>query len=281
MDTIQKIDSSVVQHGKVNDRIYLMHLAKEDSARLPAKLLHMAQENEYSKIFAKVPSSVVQYFQKYNFFKEAYVPGFYSGKIGMYCMSKFIDPDRAEIPLHDRLEIHKILQLTKTRRDIPPRDAVENIIIRQLNDDEIGPLTHLYDSVFETYPFPIFEPDYIEKTMNDDVCYFGAFHGEHLVAAAAADIAVDEKNAELTDFATLSEYRGQNLAQLLLEAIENEMRYADIRCLYTIARALSPAMNITFAKAGYYFAGTLKNNTNIGGKIQSMNIWYKLIEDLS
>jgi hypothetical protein len=26
---------------------------------------------------------------------------------------------------------------------------------------------------------------------------------------------------------------------------------------------------------GYLFAGTLTNNTNISGKIESMNVWYK------
>jgi hypothetical protein len=34
-------------------------------------------------------------------------------------------------------------------------------------------------------------------------------------------------------------------------------------------------MNITFAKNGYEYAGTLKNNTNISGNIESMNVWYK------
>ena len=34
-------------------------------------------------------------------------------------------------------------------------------------------------------------------------------------------------------------------------------------------------MNITFAKQKYIFAGTLVNNTDISGGIESMNIWYK------
>jgi hypothetical protein len=34
-------------------------------------------------------------------------------------------------------------------------------------------------------------------------------------------------------------------------------------------------MNATFAKAGYSFGGTLINNTNISGDIESMNVWYK------
>jgi len=44
---------------------------------------------------------------------------------------------------------------------------------------------------------------------------------------------------------------------------------------YTIARALSAGMNVTFARAGYDYGGTLTNNTNICGQIESMNVWYK------
>jgi hypothetical protein len=34
-------------------------------------------------------------------------------------------------------------------------------------------------------------------------------------------------------------------------------------------------MNITFAKCGYIFGGTLINNTQISGSIESMNLWHK------
>ena len=36
-------------------------------------------------------------------------------------------------------------------------------------------------------------------------------------------------------------------------------------------------MNITFAKHGYSFAGTLTNNTQISGQLESMNVWYKAL----
>ncbi|HOM70936.1 MAG TPA: putative beta-lysine N-acetyltransferase, partial [Armatimonadota bacterium] len=48
-----------------------------------------------------------------------------------------------------------------------------------------------------------------------------------------------------------------------------------MKTAYTIARSLSYGMNITFAKQGYQYAGTLTNNTNICGHMESMNVWYK------
>jgi hypothetical protein len=57
--------------------------------------------------------------------------------------------------------------------------------------------------------------------------------------------------------------------------MEAEMRKRRVKTVYTIARAYSAAMNITFAKQNYEFAGTLLNNTHISDKIESMNVWYK------
>jgi hypothetical protein len=49
---------------------------------------------------------------------------------------------------------------------------------------------------------------------------------------------------------------------------------------YTIARAESAGMNETFAKNGYKYCGTLVNNTNISGQIESMNVWVKKLRSL-
>ena len=79
----------------------------------------------------------------------------------------------------------------------------------------------------------------------------------------------------MTDFATLSKYRGQGLASYLLKKMEREMIHQGMRTLFSIARALSPAMNMTFGNTDYLYGGTLVNNTNISGRIESMNVWYK------
>jgi len=57
--------------------------------------------------------------------------------------------------------------------------------------------------------------------------------------------------------------------------MENEVRAKGIKTAYTIARAASAGMNVTFAKGGYHFGGRLINNTNISGRIESMNVWFK------
>ena len=96
-----------------------------------------------------------------------------------------------------------------------------------------------------------------------------------LTALASAEMDCSAGNVEMTDFATLAECRGKGLASILLAHMEKEMAKAGIDTAYTIARAHATGMNIVFARQGYAFAGTLPNNTQIKGDLESMNVWYK------
>ena len=69
--------------------------------------------------------------------------------------------------------------------------------------------------------------------------------------------------------------RRQGMAGCLLNAMDADMRQQGMQTAFSIARSLSAGMNITFAKNGYRYGGTLDNNTHIAGRIESMNIWYK------
>lgn len=117
--------------------------------------------------------------------------------------------------------------------------------------------------------------------MQTHIIYFGAEIDGKLIALASAEMDREAAHVEMTDFATLPEQAGHNLSLHLLQQMEQAMQEEKMHTAYTIARAASPAMNITFARAGYTFAGRLKNNTNISGNIESMNVWYKAPVDLS
>jgi putative beta-lysine N-acetyltransferase len=145
-------------------------------------------------------------------------------------------------------------------------------ILGESDSDEIA---SVYKRVFKSYPFPIHDPNYIRKTMRDNLRFFGIREQESLIALSSSEMDPMEKNAEMTDFATLPEARGKRTAYYLLRAMENEMKREGIVTLYTIARLNSLPMNKTFLKHGYSYSGTLINNTNIAGRIESMNVLYK------
>jgi putative beta-lysine N-acetyltransferase len=113
--------------------------------------------------------------------------------------------------------------------------------------------------------------------MKDNVLYFGVWHDDRLVALSSSETDRENMTSEMTDFATDIEYRKTGLASLLLKAMEVELKKRNFRILYTIARARSQGMNKAFARNRYEYTGTLTNNTNIFGNIESMNVWYKNI----
>jgi putative beta-lysine N-acetyltransferase len=96
-----------------------------------------------------------------------------------------------------------------------------------------------------------------------------------IVAASSAEIDVDLRNVEMTDFATHPDHRGKHLSAYLLMKMEEEMRKEGIKIAYSIARSLSFPVNKLFARAGYAHGGTLVKNTNICGSFESMNVWHK------
>lgn len=159
--------------------------------------------------------------------------------------------------------------------EVRPPPLPAEFSLRACTHGDAAAMAAIYRKVFPTYPFPIHDPAWLRETMESHIDYFGVEHGGRLVALASSEMELDGLNVEMTDFATLPEFRGRNLALHLLAAMEEAMRRKGMRTAYTIARAMSPGMNITFAKAGYKFSGTLVNNTNISGGIESMNVWYK------
>lgn len=277
VDQMEKIGDSLIQHGTLNQRIYLMKLARADFPDILDQIDIRVRSNHYTKIFIKAPAWAYGELINRGYVQEAYIPAFYQGKGDLFFMSRFIDPQRAVLPEPDQSVIIDHLDKALERWNSSPTLAlIENgLAMRVCGPEDSDALADIYKQVFKSYPFPIHDPAYILDTMKTHVIYFGVYDGGRLIAASSAEMDQDARNAEMTDFATLPEYRGKRLALFLLQVMEQEMKDRNVPTLFTIARALSAGMNITFAKNGYRFSGTLINNTNISGKIESMNIWYK------
>ncbi len=275
-DKIETYKQSLVHHGKHNNRVYLMKKGSTEPGEILNYLENLAGKEDYTKIVAKIPIEKAPLFLEREYQQEAKIPGFYNGEKDGVFMGKFLSPGRAEITGETWEIIQSVLKIAKSKKsikEIPPCPGHFNV--RPIKEEEVDKLSALYKLVFETYPFPIFEPSYLLKTMNDHIRYFGVFDKDKLIAASSSELDEGSLSVEMTDFATDPGYLGQGLALLLLNEMENEMKNYGMKTLYTIARAISHGMNITFSKLGYQYAGLLKNNTNISGNMENMNVWYK------
>lgn len=276
-DKIEVIGESLVQHGKLSDRVYLMRYSENDDPDIIINsIINLADQYRYSKIFTKVPSVLVPCLIERGFTIEAAIPGFYFGSRDAFFMSKFFDETR-KFPDSDALRTFKQIMLEFNEEYIFVPDNKKSVSLLTPNDAK--QISALYSTVFASYPFPIHDPSYIVDTMKTHVRYFGIRQGKRLIAVSSAEIDEKYQNAEMTDFATDPEFRGRKLASYLLYEMEQQLSAEGIRTAYTIARLHSPAMNITFLKNRYTYSGTLVKNTNIAGKIESMNVLYKSLNN--
>ncbi len=199
---------------------------------------------------------------------------FFQNREAAAFLGLYLDPKR-RVPKHLR-DIKKVHGLAKDA--VKPASASApppGLQVRRCLPVDIPAMAAVYAQVFESYPFPISSPKFLAESMASHVIYFGIWKDGHLVSLASAETDRKDSNAEMTDFATLPEHRGGSYSRILLDRMERVLRQERIATAYTIARAISPGMNITFAKQGYQYAGCLVNNSNICGDIESMNVWYR------
>lgn len=276
-EVIRTDKGSVLQHGKFNDRIYLMKLSGDDIPGIIDILNELAQHNKYGKITARTPLWALPLFKADGYITEAYLPGYIKGEEDIHYVSKFLNSDRLMYLETDMLvKLSDILHKNKGEKQ---HKKLPEYHITKIGEDDAGEVADLFKQVFSTYPFPIHDPQFILDSMRANTRYFGIKGDDgRYIAISSAEIEPDYLAAEMTDFAVLKSQRGKKLSIVLLKEMEKLMRDMNIRTLYTIARLNSPPMNKTFLRMGYKYTGTLIKNTNIAGRIESMNILYKSLK---
>jgi len=275
-DVVLHRGNSRVQHGHFNNRVYVMKLATDEIHDIIRFADDLVKKEGYTKIFVKVPESVVELFTDAGYSTEAVIPGFFHGKEPAAFMAKYADPERNVV--HNATEIAGVLSAAfgytgeRSLADLP-----EGFSLMHAHAGDAKDIAELYRSVFRTYPFPVFDPEYVRESMQGDVRYYVIKKSHQLAAVASCEIDAENLNVEVTDFATLPQFRGKGFAGNLLHAMGDDMKNEGILLAYTIARAVSRPINATFAGAGYQFAGMLPNNTNICGSLENMNVWYRCL----
>jgi putative beta-lysine N-acetyltransferase len=275
-DVIERFGDSLIQYGKANDRAYVMKISKKDHPAIVDHVTSLALVNDYSKIFVKAPAFARAAFIESSFVEEASIPGLFRGKEDGFFLSKFLSAQRRKERQPDL--VSQVLRTAEQKAgmiDAPSLAPGQVCVIMDKKDVEA--MAQLYRQVFASYPFPIHNPAYLARTMDENLVYYGILAEGKLVALASTEHDFDGQSAEMTDFATLPEFRGHGLASYLLNQMEQGLKKAGFKTAYTIARAYSFGMNITFAKHGYTYGGTLTNNTQISGDLESMVVWYKRI----
>ena len=271
------LGNSLIQHGHFNNRVYIIKLDPDDIPDIIRFADDLAFKEQYSKIFVRVPEASGELFARAGYKAEATVPFFFRGKDAAVFMAKYPDPGRKEIPhttaIADVLSAAFGNSGEKCMREQLPK----GFSLMQAHTSDAKEIAALYRSVFKTHPYPGFDPDYIRESMLGQVRYFIIRESHQLAAVASCEVDSENRNVEMTDFATSPLFRGKGFAGILLHAMETEMKNDGVLLAHTIARALFQPINAVFAGAGYQFGGLLPNDINICGSLESMNVWYKKV----
>ncbi len=276
MDTIENMHGSVIQHGPHNNRIYLMHLDTEKTDLLLPSLDRLAENNGYTKIFARIPAPVYSLFAEAGYGREAVVPYFFKGGIDAVFAARYFSASRRKDQPDEQLTglIRKAGQFGTALQEKGDSRPLHGEV-RQCTAADTAEMSRIYGRIFATYPFPVNDPVYLKKMMAENVLYFAVHVKKEIAALASAELDPENGTAEMTDFATMEQWRGRGFAGKLLHHMHDQVLRHGITTVYTIARAQSYGMNLVFQRQGYSYGGFLPNNTQIAGSMQSMTVWYK------
>jgi putative beta-lysine N-acetyltransferase len=274
IDIVTPIGKSLLQHGYFNNRIYLMKIHPDDIDSVRERIAYLQSVYNYSKVFVKIPETLQSYFATSNTIEEARIPGFYQGCVDAVFLSQFYDSKRS---YDDAIsKIRKNLRLLQEKPSLPSAGIqIENIAIRMATFDDVPQICSLYLNVFETYPFPIQEEYFVRKSMDDGVIFFVGETPIGIIAAGSCEIDFFASSVEMSDLAVDPAFSGLGVSKNLLSYMERCMEDQNIITAYTICRGEFLPVNRLFSGSGYQFGGTLINNTNICGSLESMNVWHK------
>ncbi|MEA3232613.1 MAG: putative beta-lysine N-acetyltransferase [Thermodesulfobacteriota bacterium] len=275
-DTVTTMGRSIVQHGPLNNRAYLMSPHPEDVPWIVEKLYKLASTKGYSKILARIPASMERIFLESRYVREAVVPGYLISGEALLFVSRFLRKSRGRENYPDRVAQNFALIEKHTRHHHVRRSDLPAIRLCKKNDRV--EIAQLFRQVFASYPFPVDDPEYLTHTMASHTRYYCTTENGRIVGVCASEMDMDNLAVEMTDFAVVPEMRGRGLAAYLLAEMERDMCSRGMRTAFTIARTLSPGMNLIFKQMNYRWGGTLVNNTNISGGIESMWVWHKRLE---
>jgi putative beta-lysine N-acetyltransferase len=256
-----------------NRRLKVLDYEADDYTAMVRRMAYLAEANQFDKIFVKARASDFQEFLSHGYMMEGVLRYYFKGE-DAYVLSRFSSTERVNSAdlLEESQLIENLIYRSENKLDHALDPAIE---IVRAEPDDIPVLVTIYRSVFETYPSPLTNPDYIKATMDRNVIYRIARREGEALAAASAEMDRRHSNAEMTDCATSPEAQGQGLMQHLLAALETDLKAQGIMTAYTLARGLSVGMNKVFFRLGYEFSGRLVNNCDIFGSFEDMNIWVK------
>ncbi|RBW70671.1 putative beta-lysine N-acetyltransferase [Bacillus taeanensis] len=204
---------------------------------------------------------------------EGILDGFFKGR-DAYIYSIFLKPERNHSLFAEKQQ--SIMEtVIKDRKSINSMSLKSEYLLREAEEKDIEAMAELYDTVFITYPTMMNDPEFIKKMMKKNTLFTVIEHKGTIVSACSADLFPAFEAAEMTDCVTLPEHRGSGLLSNQFHYLIEKMRKNNVKTLFSYSRAVLLGMNLINARHGFDYRGRMKQNSNISGRLECMNVWVK------
>ncbi|MBS4203213.1 putative beta-lysine N-acetyltransferase [Lederbergia citrea] len=242
-----------------------------DIKKMEAEIWAIAKNINAEKIIIKCRQKDICLLLGLGYILEGWIDHYFHGDDAVF-MVKYLHSERKENENWNKEEeiLNEVLQ-SKSKKTVRTKYAKA----RKASYSDCERLANLYKKTFKVYPVPIHNPFFIKEEMEGGTIYYYIEENGEIISAASAEINNKYKNAELTDCATMPEYRKDGLMKVLLSELEKELCNEGVFTSYSLARALSYGMNKAFFQLDYQYRGRLTKNCYIYDKLESMNVWVK------
>ncbi|MGI6034550.1 MAG: putative beta-lysine N-acetyltransferase [Limnochordia bacterium] len=254
-----------------NSIVRLLEYRGQELIRLADALTQKARERGLTKVLATAREDDWESFIARGFVLEGILKGYFQGQ-DAYLLARFLTADRRFSPIIEE-EDALIEQILAEPTGVEMAPLPLGYTGRRASAADAPLLAKLFDRVFETYPTPVNDPQYLAWEMSEDTIYYLIEHEGKAVSAAGAYLDRKSKGAEITECATHPRHRGKGFMSTLISALEKEL--GDYQTIYGLARSQSFGMNLLFRRFGYRYRGRLINQCNISGNFQDLNLWVR------
>lgn len=176
--------TAVLDHDGFNKRIRVVRYDGAIEKVLP-DIVAAAKEENAEKIIVYAKQHDEPMLVKQLFAPEGYLKGYYLGHSACVMVRYLSESRRQTDSYTEEQEIIEAIYRTAPRLR---NDSTPVFTMRKAETNDMYQLSMLYKKVFRTYPTPVFDPAYIEKTMNANTVYYIMLDHDRLISAASAEI---------------------------------------------------------------------------------------------
>lgn len=262
----------MVMNDPFSDRIRCDHPTGIEGDDLAKLLLHAADKENRGRVVVMANAEVSVGLDAEGFVCEATIPSFYGENEDCFVMGAW--PDRSRMVLADEERAEHVLEILE---GVQAKTSREPTCTERATIDDAYNIASLIGEVFDEYPTPSYNPNYIASDIESGTPYRVVRERGKVIACASASLVEQAGAAELTDCATHPIMRGRGLMQSLLTGLLEDLDNLDFSTAFTMARANQAGMNIVFKRLGFSYDGMMVQSCRIGQGIEDMNVWSRSV----